>query len=170
MRAMMIRLPIERGMQLAAFADEHSLAYGEAIGLLLDHGAKTGLAIGLALPGIEIAGIAGNVEIKLGGFVLRPVSVAQARSLAGQLRKVATTPGAGVLDLDLPDTVEISRRGQGVIPLGEQGRQNNAFSRVFSCGVARALADRVEEAADMADRVVVDCKSDVAELMSDLRI
>ncbi|HTC04123.1 MAG TPA: hypothetical protein VK749_12040 [Xanthobacteraceae bacterium] len=146
MRAMMIRLPVERGMQLAAFADEHSLTYGEAIGILLDHGAKTGLGNSLALPGIGITAVGDLIGVAIDGFALIPLTVAQAESFAAGLQKAATTPGVAILDLDMPDTITLSRKGAGVVVSVSRAGETK-FQRVFACGVAKAMAERIHDAA-----------------------
>jgi hypothetical protein len=143
---MSIKVPIERGQQLTAFADAHGLNMGEAIGALLDHGARTGLGNSQALPGIEVAAKGSHVEIALSGFTLRPLTVAQAESFAAELRKAATTPGAAILDLDMPDTIELSRKGAGVV-LSVSREGETGFKRVFACGVVKAMADRIHDAA-----------------------
>ena len=112
---MALQIPIERGHQFAAFADAQGLNHGEAIGALLDHAAKTGLTVALALPGTEIDAQGDYIEIKLDGCALSPLTVSQARSFAAELQRVATMPGAAVLDMDTPDIIEISRRGAGVM-------------------------------------------------------
>src|SRR5580698_4177987 len=88
---MSIKVPIERGEQLRAFASTLDVPIGEALGLLLDHGARTGLGNTLALRGIEITCNAGLVQVEIGGVAMRPQSAAQAQSFAGSIRGVATT-------------------------------------------------------------------------------
>jgi hypothetical protein len=161
---MSIKVPIERGQQLAAFADAHGLNMGEAIGALLDHGARTGLGNSQALPGMEVAAKGGHVEIALSGFTLRPLTVVQAESFATGLRKAATTPGAAILDLDMPDTIELSRKGAGVV-LSVSRKGEPGFKRVFACGVVKALAERIEDAARSVRAVELE---DVESLICDL--
>ena len=110
---MSISVSIERGEQLREFADKHGVPIGD-IGLLLDHGSRTGLGNTLALPGIEIASKCGLVEIKLNQFALCPHSAAQARSFADFSQERCTNRPA-TLDLDCPDTIEVTRRGNGVV-------------------------------------------------------
>jgi hypothetical protein len=55
-----IRLPFERGQQLRGLAAANGLAITDAIGLLLDHAARTGLAVA-AMPGIDLEEAAGAI-------------------------------------------------------------------------------------------------------------
>jgi len=63
-----IHIPYERGMQLRDLALAHGLSTTDAIGLLLDHAARTGLALSVAesIP----AGMAQSVEDLLGDLEL----------------------------------------------------------------------------------------------------
>lgn len=166
---MSLNVPIERGDQLAALAHDLNLNLGEAIGALLDYAARTGFGGSLTLPGTEVVAKGDHVEIALSGFALRPLTAAQAESFAAELRQTATTPGAAILDLDLPDTIEISRKGAGVVLSVRTGASEGpnydkrpvyAFQRVFACGVAKALADRIDDAAKQV--------TGVAELLAGL--
>jgi hypothetical protein len=161
-RAMSFRFPFERGQQLADFAYTHRLSMGDALGALLDHGAKTGLGNKLALPGIEITVRGDMVHVRLEGFELRPLCSAQAKSLAGDWRKAATTPGAGILDLDGPDIIETKRRGNGVAVRVERDG-NTIIHRIYAASVAKGMADRLDDAAAQTMT-----KEEVEELVRDL--
>jgi hypothetical protein len=145
-RNMSIGVPIEIGQRLADFADAAHLTLGEALADLLNHGAKTGLRVSLQMPGIEIMGKGDYLELAIDHFASFRFHVAQVAWFAGQLREIATTPGAAVIRLEDSLALEISRKGNGVaLSVNRDGVPT--FKRVFACGVAKALADRMEEAA-----------------------
>jgi hypothetical protein len=82
-----LALPYEIGHQLSAFAKTNGMTMGDAVAALLDCGAKNGLDCPRSLPGVQIQANAGGfVEISFGAFSMSPLTVAQARSFAGELR------------------------------------------------------------------------------------
>jgi hypothetical protein len=155
--AISIRVPFERGSQLRDLAVAHGVTVTEAIGLLLDHGARTGLGK-LAMPGIDITAEGGAVIIKLDGFAIQPLSAVNVRSIAGSLRKAATS-GAASLDADCSDMIEITRAGAAVV-VQVRGENSAVLRKTISRGVARAVADRLGEAADEIEPI--------GELLGDL--
>ena len=64
-----IRIPYERGVQLRDLAAAHGLSTADAIGLLLDHAARTGLAA-LSVAESVPAAAAQSVEDLLGDLEL----------------------------------------------------------------------------------------------------
>jgi hypothetical protein len=155
---------VEQGERLSALADMHGVPNGEVLGLLLDHGARTGFGNTLALPGIEITAKGDRVEIKIDTIPLRPHSAAQSQSVAASLRSVASASRA-TLNMDCPDPIEVTRRGNGVVvTVCRDGV--TIVCRVFSPGVARAFADRLEEASRLA--LVTTELETVEQLLGDL--
>jgi hypothetical protein len=148
-RNMSIGVPIEIGRRLADFADAAHLTMGEALATLLNHGAKTGLRVSLQMPGIEIMGKGDHLEVAIDHIASFRFHVAEVAGFAGQLREIATKSGAAVIRLEDSVALEISRKGNGVaLSVNREGVPT--FKRVFACGVAKALADRIEEAAEQA--------------------
>jgi hypothetical protein len=138
-----INLPFERGQQLRDLAAEKGLTITDTVGLLIDHAAANGLGTP-ALPGFDITATGGAVHIKFDAYVLT-LSAADARSVAQSLRAVAIRGGVH-LNMDLPETVEITRKGTAVV-ITIHGERRAMVKKTISCGVARAVADRLEEAA-----------------------
>ncbi len=163
---MSIRVPVEQGERLSAIADTHGVPIGEVIGLLLDHGARTGLGNTLALPGIEITAKRELVEVKIDGITLRPHSVVQAQSFAASLRSVTTT-SRGTLNMDCPDPIEVTRRGAGIVVTVSRA-DVTIVSRVFSRGVVKAVADQLEEASRLA--LAATETQSVEQLLGDLEV
>ena len=147
---MSIRVPDEQGERLSAFAGALGVPLGEALGILLDHGARTGLGNSLALPGIEITSRPGFVIIEINTSVLRPMSAPQAQSFADTIKSVST--GGHTLNLDTPDAIEVTRKGNGVV-VCIQRDGSTIIHRTFAPGVAKAFADRLDEAAVEAIRL-----------------
>jgi hypothetical protein len=146
---MSIGVPVQIGRRLADFANAAHLTLGEALAALFDHGAKTGLRVSLQMPGIEIMGKGDYLELAIDHFAPFRFHVAQVVWFAGQLREIAAKPGAAVIRLEDSVVLEISRKGNGVaLSVDRDGVPT--FKRVFACGVAKALADRLEEAAEQA--------------------
>lgn len=142
--------PLERYEQLADFAETLGVPLGEALGVLLDHAQRTGLCGRLALSGIEITVKDGVVYIKIDGFALLPFSVAETRSFAESIRSVANGLIRTTRNMDCADTIEVTRRGNG-IAVAVHRDEATIVHRVFSRGVAKAFADRLDEAAVWAN-------------------
>jgi hypothetical protein len=148
---MSIKVTAERGEQLREFARLKSLGIGESIGCLLDHAVTTGLVRELALPDIGIEATDDSVCLQVGGIKVG-LSALGAKSLADNLQKVASKPGAAVLDMDNPHyIIELCRQGRAVVlRIAKNDEKVGLFARTFACDVARALASRIAAAAKQA--------------------
>jgi hypothetical protein len=152
-----IGVPYERGTQLREFAVAHRVTVTDAIGLLLDHAARTGLGK-FPMPGIEVTVEGDKVKFKLDDFAPWLLSTVNVRSLAGALRG-----GKTMLNLDCPNMIEISRRGAGVV-IKVHGEHGAVLTKAISRGVANGVADRLDQAcAEIEGRA-----DNVAELLGDL--
>lgn len=142
-----LRLPFETGTRLHNLADALETTVTDAVALLLDHAARTGLGT-LALPGIDIKAENGAVSMKWDNFPVQPFSIDDARSIAGAIRKVSNGGGAH-MNLDCPDWIKITRMGQAVV-IEALGANGSALRKMVTCGVAKCMADRLEVAANEA--------------------
>jgi hypothetical protein len=138
-----LSVPYERGTQLRDLAVAHGVTVTDAVGLLLDHAARTGLGK-LAKSGFDISPFDDSVLLEIDNIEIRQFSFVEARAIANSLRQAATTGGA-ILDTGCDPMVEISRAGAAVVI--QIHRQPGAVLRkAITRGVARAVADRLEEA------------------------
>jgi len=171
--AISLRLPFETGTRLQNLADTLGATVTDAVATLLDHGARTGLGNTLALPGIEITCKADQlVHIKIDGIALRPQTASQAQSFAGSLRCVATS-ARPALDMDCPDMIEVTRRGNGIV-VSVHRDGVTIVCRVYARGVAKAMADQLEQAAaealTAAEPLSAADLASVDQLLGDLEI
>ena len=138
-----IRVPYERGTQLRNLAEGLGLTVTDAIGALLDHGARTGLGT-LAIPGFDIT-VKDHVIFVVDVAVMS-FSAEQARSLASCVRPVASGRRPAMLYMDRFNTVEITRTGGAVVlKIYEHGAV--VVQKTVSRGVAKAVADRIHDGA-----------------------
>ncbi len=146
-----IRVPFERGTQLRDLAEAKGITVTDAIGLLLDHAARTGLEIP-EMPGFDITinDERTHVVMVIGKIGTTTLSVANARSVAENIRVVASGRRHATLDMDCVNPLEISRAGAAVV-ITIRGEHGVVVKKTISCGVAIAVADRLEQGADFID-------------------
>lgn len=119
--------------QLRDFAKTFNLTLANALSVLLDHAARTGLGM-FTMPGFNIEVECGVVTLQLDDFAVPPMSAADSRAIAGELRHTAGTSAC---------------LNEVIIEIA--GKSGAALRKTVTCGVARAVAARLEVAANEAD-------------------
>ena len=146
-----IRLPFERGQQLRDLAAANGLTITDTVGLLIDCAAANGLGT-LTLPGIDITINDERTHVmmaidKISAATFSPVD---AHSTAGAIRIIASGRRPATLHMDSVNTVEITRSGVAVV-ITIHGDDGVVVKKTISRGVARAVADRLDTAADLIE-------------------